>query len=395
MDNYILQPSQNIKVTDSYDVAVCGGGFAGVAAALAAKRNGADRVLLIERQYGLGGLGTLGLVTVYLPLCDGMGNQIIRGIGEELFKLSIRYGWEGLYPDAWLENKGIEERKKQRYQAQYNANLCAILMEQLLIEEGIEILYGTMVCDCAKSENKITHLFLENKSGRSAIKVKSVVDTTGDADIFVQAGAKTTLFNQKNILAAWYYFSNNGINKLKTLGFSDTPEKYKAVNTYDEQKRYQGIDAKELTQMTLDSHTALLKDFLSKGKLTEFYSLNSIASIPQVRMTRRIEGECVLDDTPFEKYYDCVGVISNWKQKGPIYQIPFGCLYSREVDNLITAGRSISVTDAMWDITRVIPCCAVTGEAAGTAAAISDDFKNINIKQFQSILTKNGVALDI
>ena len=68
---------------ERYDVAVCGGGFAGISAALAAAREG-KKVILFEKQYMLGGLGTAGLVTIYLPLCDGFGRQVTFGIAEEL-----------------------------------------------------------------------------------------------------------------------------------------------------------------------------------------------------------------------------------------------------------------------------------------------------------------------
>lgn len=61
--------------------------------------------------------------------------------------------------------------------------------------------------------------------------------------------------------------------------------------------------------------------------------------------------------------------------------------------NLLTAGRCISVTDAMWDISRVIPCCAVTGEAAGVAASVGSDFTQINLAAVQDALRQNGVAL--
>ena len=71
-------------VTDEYDVAVCGGGFAGISAALASARQG-KKTVLFEKQYMLGGLGTAGIVTIYLPLCDGMGHQVTYGIAEELF----------------------------------------------------------------------------------------------------------------------------------------------------------------------------------------------------------------------------------------------------------------------------------------------------------------------
>lgn len=75
------------------DVLVCGGGFAGISAALAAARMG-RQVTLLEKQYLLGGLGTAGLVTFYLPLCDGMGRQVSFGIAEELLRLSISMGAE-------------------------------------------------------------------------------------------------------------------------------------------------------------------------------------------------------------------------------------------------------------------------------------------------------------
>ena len=78
-----------------------------------------------------------------------------------------------------------------------------------------------------------------------------------------------------------------------------------------------------------------------------------------------------------------------------MYEVPFETLYSSKCKNLICAGRCTSVTDAMWDIMRVIPCCAVTGQAAGTAAAMSDDFTKINIKELQQKLNSSGVVLHI
>ena len=95
-----------------YDVIVAGGGIAGVSAALAASRNGAKKVLLIEKQYALGGLATLGLITYYLPLCDGKGTQVSFGIAEELLRLSMKYGAQEMYPDSWLE-EGKEEKRKE------------------------------------------------------------------------------------------------------------------------------------------------------------------------------------------------------------------------------------------------------------------------------------------
>jgi NADPH-dependent 2,4-dienoyl-CoA reductase/sulfur reductase-like enzyme len=79
MAEFIKEKSRKISVVDNYDVVVVGGGFGGVAAALASARNGA-KTLLLERTYMLGGLGTAGLIAIYLPICDGNGRQVSFGI---------------------------------------------------------------------------------------------------------------------------------------------------------------------------------------------------------------------------------------------------------------------------------------------------------------------------
>ena len=84
-----IREELNTPVTNECDVLVVGGGVAGIAAALAAARHGA-RVILCERGFLLGGLATAGLVTIYLPLCDGFGRQVSFGLAEELLRLSIR-----------------------------------------------------------------------------------------------------------------------------------------------------------------------------------------------------------------------------------------------------------------------------------------------------------------
>ena len=120
-------------VTYECDVLIAGGGVAGIAAALAAARQGA-KVCLVEKQYMLGGLATAGLVTIYLPLCDGQGHQVSFGIAEELFHLSILYGWERDYPAAWIHGGSQEEKIRNRFRVRYNAQLFAMAAEQLLLK---------------------------------------------------------------------------------------------------------------------------------------------------------------------------------------------------------------------------------------------------------------------
>lgn len=400
-EKFISEPSRKIPVTGEYDVAVCGGGVAGIAAALSAARGGA-KTLLIEKQFALGGLATLGLVTIYLPLCDGNGRQVSFGLAEELMLLSIEKGREpGHYSPAWFENGSEEDKKKERYQVSFNAQMFALLAEQKLLSEGVEILYGTSVCATAVEEKKVTALILENKSGRTAVSVKSVVDCTGDADIFALSGARTATFGQGNILASWYYSITNGKYALHPVGFCDVPDKEKTEKNKVEllsDRRFTGLCGKELSEMTEMSHKSLLSHFLRDGELSEEHMLTTMATVPQIRMTRRPVGVYTLDDTDDHKYFaDSVGMISDWRKAGPIYEVPFRCLYGDDLQNVIAAGRCISNTDAMWDIARVIPCCAVTGQAAGAAAALSDDFSTLSrsIEKLQKKLSDAGVRLHI
>ena len=108
-----ISESIETKVRYECDVLVAGGGIAGIAAAMASAREGA-KVILLERSFVLGGLATSGLVTIYLPLCDGEGHQVSFGIAEELLKLSIEHGDEGRYPKAWLEDGTFDEKKEKR-----------------------------------------------------------------------------------------------------------------------------------------------------------------------------------------------------------------------------------------------------------------------------------------
>lgn len=391
---FLDEPARKTPIVGAYDVAVVGGGVAGIAAALAAARCGA-KTILIEKQFALGGLATLGLVTIYLPLCDGCGRQVSFGLAEELLRISIRHGWEDRYPAPWLENGTQEERKKRRFEVQYNASVFAILCEQLLRESGVEILYGTSVCGVQTEDGKICALFLENKSGRSAISVRCAADCTGDADLCAMSGADTARFVQGNVLAAWYYAQQGDRVRLKMLGFADVPDKYKSENEKRQnRRRYGGLDGAELSEMVQDAHTALLADFLKDGGVSQKHNLTAMAAIPQVRMTRRLCGAYTMDDTEQHKFFtDSIGMIGDWRKPGPVYELPFRMLYSEKVKNLAAAGRCISVADDLWDVTRVIPACAVTGQAIGTALALSDDLPALDVSTLQARLRNDGVRL--
>lgn len=389
---------ENIKteVVKEYDVAVCGGGFGGISAALASARQG-KKTVLFEKQFILGGLGTAGIVTIYLPLCDGYGHQVSFGIAEELLRLSIAYGAEAKYPANWLDGEGTRTEDDPRFQVQYNPHMFAMAVEKLLLDNGVDIMYGTYAVGVTVKEGKIEHIITENKSGRRAYKVQSVVDATGDCDIAKFADAPTDTFKQGNLLAAWYYSLGAKGYKLTLLGGSDIPEEHKKKDHVTKMlvnRRFSGLDGEELSEQTCLSHEATLNDVLKKRADDPTLIPVTIATTPQIRMSRKIVGEYVLSDKEKHTYFeDSIGMVSNWRKRGPIYEVPFRTLYSSKVKNLICAGRCTSVNETLWDIMRVIPCCAVTGEAAGVAAAMTDDFSTLDVKELQKILVSNGVVL--
>lgn len=385
------------EVKYNCDVFVAGGGIAGISAAIAAARSGKN-VILTERQFMLGGLATAGLVTIYLPLCDGLGNQVSFALAEELLKLSVStwHDNERGYQN-WIENPIENTSETHRYEVNFNPQLFAISAEQLLLKENVKILYGTTAVATSVKNGKIEAVICENKSGRFAITAKSFIDATGDADLGKFSNTPCETFKQGNVLAAWYYSNENNGYDLKMLGFADIPdsqkteqEKKKAIQS----KRYIGLDGEEISEMTYASHNSIMNDYLKRKAKNENLQPTTIATIPQLRMTRRVDGEYTLDDTEQHKFFDdSIGLVSDWRKRGPVYEVPFRTLYSKATKNLLFAGRVTSVTDAMWDIMRVIPCCAVTGEAAGIAAAMSDDMTTLNIKNLQAELQKRGVKL--
>lgn len=406
MDRYITEPQRKTPIAAAAEVLVAGGGIAGISAALAAARHG-KKVILLERQFALGGMATLGLITIYLPLCDGMGNQLIFGQGEELLRLSIRRTYEGTLPTAWLNQGTEEERRERRFTAQFNPQLFALDAERLLRDLGVEILYGTLAVDTVVEDGMIRAVIVENKSGRTAISVESVIDCTGDADLCRLSGAPTCLKEGGNGLASWYYYFDGAAVKLKMFGLADVVPDQKDTNvggrsTYRAEKtesldtnyRFSGVDGYELSDAVLAGHEKMFAEILSQREGNPALVPVTMSTIPLVRMSRRLAGVHTMDESEDHQFLpDSIGMTGDWCKRGPAYEIPFGALHCEQVKNLLAAGRDISTSDAMWNVTRVIPPCAVTGQAAGTAAALGSDFTRTDIAALQQTLAADGVRL--
>lgn len=386
-----LTQTLEIPVQYTPDVLVVGGGFAGIAAALSAARMG-KKTMLIEKSYYLGGLGTSGLVTIYLPICDGKGRQVSFGLAEELLRLSVEVELDGERGAEWLTGKPMTE-KDPRYEVNFNPALFAISAEKALLAEGVDILYGVSLVSACTENGKITHAIVEGKSGRYAIGAKSYVDASGDADLAERAGAPTARFKHGNVVSAWYYYYDKSGYGLRMLGAVDLlpgmvpPEQLS-------KRRFSGLEDDDISAYMTLSHDKLFSTVLEKREKDETHIPVSIASIPQLRMTRRIVGEYTFTLSDERKEFeDSVGLYPNWRERGPVYELPFRTLYSAQIKNLACAGRCISTDDEMWEISRVIPCCSVMGEAAGIAAALSDDFTALDVKEIQKVLRARGVKL--
>lgn len=394
---HITEPERNTAVAKETDVLVAGGGIAGVAAAVAAARQGA-RVILLEKEYGLGGLATLGNVIIYLPLCDGRGRQVIGGLGEELLKLSAKeiprsfpgMGLEDI-PEVWTRESSLEERRRARYRTGFNPAYFQLALEELLQKEGVEICYDNRLVWVNKTDGRLTHVIIENKSGRLAVSAGAFVDATGDADLCAFAGENTAQWPY-NVLCGWHYALEEGSVKLHSFS---RPFKFTNNGQGCAEPHLSGVEADQVTRQVLESRRLIRERCSAKG-IHPF----ALPSIPSFRATRRLNNRFVLKWSQMHEYFDdTVGLTGDWRQAGPVFALPLRAIRADANPNLFAAGRCISTETEVWDVTRVIPTCAVTGEAAGTAAALTalehdGDGSLLEIGRLQGALSDQGVLLD-
>jgi hypothetical protein len=164
------------------------------------------------------------------------------------------------------------------------------------------------------------------------------------------------------------------------------------------------LDIEELTRAEKERReTALITLEFFRKNLPGFEDAFLLDTAPQLgtRGSRRLVGEHVLtrDEWMGEKrFHDVVAMSSPRTEGEPLIHIPFGCLLPKQVDNLLVAGRCISVDTAVHNCVRLIPPCLATGQAAGTAAAMAVAQgvrpREIDRKQLQASLVQQGVRLE-
>lgn len=358
-----------------YDVIVVGGGIAGISAAVASSRMGA-KTLIIEKSVNLGGMATSGLISWYEPLCDGCGNQMITGIAEELIKLAVMYGLDNL-PESWGGSKK-DIKIHERYSSFYSPTIFSVVLDNYVLENDVEIRLDTLVTYPLMENNRCKGIVVESVNGREYFEAESVVDASGDASIMNRAGVPCV--TGKNYLTYIAHFYNTDDAK-KLMETKDTGIFRKWMNVGSDmngnghpqnQKMFSEYTAEEVTEFMLIGKKRLLKKIKEKGKNN--FDILTIPQIPQYRTIRRIIGKNDFLAVHNLKYEDSIGDCGDFRPQkiGNHYQIPFSSMYNEKFKNLIAAGRIISAPQGDgWEVSRVIPVCAMTGEVAGKAAAIS------------------------
>lgn len=362
-----------MDIKASYDVIVVGGGVAGVAAAVSASREG-SRVLLIEKSFNLGGLATGGLISWYEPLCDGEGKQIVYGIAEELIRLSTKYGFENL-PEKW-GGDGRNKPRNERYSTFYSPGIFSAALDEYVEDNGVELLFDTLATYPVMNNHHCEGVVVENINGREFFAAKVVIDATGTAAIMHRAGVPTVEGkNYMTYIAHWY--DMDMVKKLNEDG--DVCAFRKWMNTGSDMfgnghpegmDMISGVTAEGITKYMIEGKKSLLRKISQKDN--QSFDVMTIPDMPQLRTIRRIVGKCDFDAIDGETYKDSIGDCGDFRPNGAgkHYQIPFGALFNEDYDNLLAAGRIISAPQGDgWEVARVIPVCALTGEMAGKVAA--------------------------
>jgi len=389
--NIHLDINADIK---SYDIVIVGAGIAGIAAALAARRMN-KKVALIEKTILPGGLATAGLIIYYLPLCDGYGRQVISGIAEELLLLSIKHG-PGDIPQAWLnKTKDQTARALKRYATDFNAASFILALDELMTREKIDIFYDSRYCFYQKRDNRCTAIITADVQGYSCYQAEYFIDATGDAVLAYDLGCACA--TGKNKLSMWYYEFQK-----EYQGYEQQTEGWKGklllkIDGSNDDHYGSGhgnifMTASELSEFVINS-----RNLIAKNNRQNFAAI--LPSMPLLRTTRHIRG--VLELTPenhFTDFTDIVGLAGDWRKPQAAIKIPYRSLIPSEIDNLICAGRCMAAAADTWEITRVIPVAALTGEIAGTAAALALDnrskVQSLDLMKLQNVLKQKGNILE-
>lgn len=392
----IQEPSRMVPLARETDVLVCGGGPAGIAAAITAAREGA-RVLILERHPFLGGVWTAGALTILID------TEHKAGLNAELRQRLAARGGAVFHKPMWpaWPIYGLEAMKG--------------LLDEIIEEEGIQVQLYTQVVAADRQDRRLGGVFTESKSGREFIKSRIVIDTTGDGDVAARAGCPfemgrpgdgkvqpMTLYGR----VGGYRGGPVHIEPLRTIvkqaGFNPSYERITLFPQPGQPGVFMlmathlfgsGIDTRNLTRAEMQGRKEIreLVSILKKHAGPDWADAYLIDTGPfiGIREARRIRGryyltaEDIAAGRRFEDGICHVRFVADIHHPDPSegaglfhapsqpYDIPYRCLLAKDVDNLMMAGRCISGDHIAHASYRVTGDAVATGEAAGLAAALA------------------------
>jgi len=388
------EPARSVPVLGEYDVIVCGGGPAGCAAALAAARQGA-KTLLIEREGYLGGSTVMALVNVVLSTngvdFQGVWHEWAKTLQElngiaRLHRSKTPYsvvGW-------WLRDSVDPEMVK-----------CA--WDKLLVQARVELLHHVCLGSAIIDDGHVRGVLVETVAGRRALYARRVIDCTGDAAVCAQAGVPWDHGCAGKPLAMAVDLNGLRSSGQASVLFECDGGGGTSGNRPEKRASHaiQGIDPLDPWQLSGATQAARRRLWNGGQTMSKPYLILT-ASRLGVRSTRRVRGmACVTaaDVMAFRKYPDGIARSSweidihppgkqpipvslkrpndeyrQWQRRlaeGEFFDIRYGCLVPQGVDDLLVAGRCISAEHEAQSSLRIQQTCMATGQAAGTAAALS------------------------
>ncbi|MCR3922371.1 MAG: FAD-dependent oxidoreductase [Firmicutes bacterium] len=447
--NVYLEAPNTLPIYDECDILVVGGGCAGHSAAIAAARAGAKNIILMERYGYMGGDVTGGYV-IMVPKLSWYGKSFVRGLQEEWFTRLEKIPNAVLGPklneigmtdpamiNAWKAIHGCvsESSPKRLVRAvYYEPNQLKIEMDKMLLEEKdkIRVQYHSWGTKPIMEGTEVKGVIFESKEGRKAIFAKTVIDATGDGDIFRQTGTPFRALADSNTRSSttalvwrigginWdLYYEWTKVNPeasvalraglARVAGFRCMPIASNQndicwINNWHANKDCANI--KDATQTEIETRDTM-RDVLEYLRVTcpsAFRNAYLYDIAPQLgtRCSYRLQGEYIMtpNDFAFAPKFDDViawhSTICMINDCAPI-EIPYRAILPQQTDNLLCPGRHISADDVAIDWLTLIPQCIGTGQAAGVAAAVAladgSNVRNVNIKKVQDILVEQDVPL--
>jgi hypothetical protein len=406
---------------------------------VAAARSGA-RVVLLERYNHLGGLSTGGLVIWIDRMSDWEGKPVIHGLAAEFMERLGQDAVAGPPPPEWgsrdperVGHWGLRTAAFHgvvTHSPTVDPEQLKLLYQQMVLEAGVDlILHAWMVAPVLEA-GRVTGAIFESKQGRRAIRAKVVVDTTGDGDLYAAAGAAFV----SDIDAAEIHHCINtswtfaGVDMPRWLAFrAHQPQAYSAllgrgreelasfekplVSWRDDVALFLGprksgfscLDVDEMTQVEWESRRHMVEHLaFYRHHAPGFEHAYAMLTAPQIgsRHSRRLVGVKSVERQHWDGgrvQPDEVGISPSPSPQFPNLSVPYGALVPRTLDGVLAAGKHVSCDRNSHGFLREIPQCWLTGQAAGTAAAIAADAgvqpRDVDVRQLQRSLLAQGVPL--